>query len=881
MEDIECRLYSQVYHSSVENEETNASSESTVTSYAAAKIHNNRYFSKGHISGHSVYIPLEQKNSNSNKTCSSVHNNISFNGDSTAITTEGNFGSPIQNNITVNQYTVPLIINSDLSEVLNPRFSSGGKLLVPLSVKNKRILDRKLRRQQKRLENRRRKKEKANQNSISSTYVEISGNDQRNKVNHVVFISDESDSECVILHEMSKKSLKCKEGPEVLNIQNNEETVSDDDIIYIPPPPVEIINVDVDVEENIHKISDNISTVAENTSTSADQISSNKSNCHSNELSNTIECTSNDFLDNSNIENSTSKFNFSLHGSDFNNSGDFLRPANPMDYCETESSCSTNDFNRENSSVKTIVFNEVDFPREDIFSDKNLEGFGSYITPKRNSLKSSKIPSKAPKPSTRLSNMISNESETSLSSSESDYDSMDILTKGIQVGDIETGKKLPTLSPMHGERIVVPKTKLKKKKSIKSCGNKVQEALGTKNHSDKRKSNTLDSTESDSNVDEEELKLMTRKSTKKKKKGSSKKNCPSEDLDNISTDLQNQNAEINKDVRDGGNPDDGENIVATVPETYVKKKVKTSLEKIIVNEGRLKDTDGEICNHAKDTEDSLKLINESVENDTDHTIVSRKKKKKNSSNCKRSEENRTSFSDLDRTTLEKVKRKKKKNVSSENSGISDLNRSQAEVLDISSANIENRNLKDKDQSTLNDNKNSSDPLEEVCDEPQNEKYFHTKQNKNKCDYDKALSKNENVKKNSAHNIDLGNDVLEGIKSDEEIIVVDEVVSHESDTNAQDHIEIVSSDSEYDFKQLDDVGQDLELANCLVNQATTESGIHNTENNLTSFYAINKNLCEDYSKFDVEQIQSTQSGKSLYCNFSTLFHLKFYIISFIK
>ncbi|KAJ8982487.1 hypothetical protein NQ317_019271 [Molorchus minor] len=66
--------------------------------------------------------------------------------------------------------------------------------------------------------------------------------------------------------------------------------------------------------------------------------------------------------------------------------GDFVKPAKPVDNdCETESSCSTNEVNRTfNNTVKTIVFDEVDFPKEDIFSEKNLESFGSYITPNRN-----------------------------------------------------------------------------------------------------------------------------------------------------------------------------------------------------------------------------------------------------------------------------------------------------------------------------------------------------------------------------------------------------------------------------------------------------------------------------------------------------------------
>lgn len=861
MEDIECRLYSQVYHSNVENEETNVSSQPTITSYVINKIHNNRYFSKRHISGQSVFIPLEQESTTiSNKTYPSVCNSISFNPNSTAIATEENIGNQIQNNITVNQYTLPLIINPDLNEVLNPRYSAG-KLFVPWSNKNKKLLDKRNRKQQRRLENRRQKnKEKRNQNPVSNSCVELNGNIQRKQANHIVFISDESDNECIIINEMSKKTLKSNKKPEVYNTQDGVRSESDDDIIYIPPPPVEVINVDVDVEEeatgNIHKVSDNtVSTISEKVLTSAELvISSNKSNNHpsdTNELSNTLECcTSNDFLDNSNIENNTSKFNFSLHGSDFNSTGDFLRPANPVDYCETESSCSTNDFNRENSSVKTVVFNEVDFPREDIFSDKNLEGFSSYITPKRDMSKTTKVPSKAPKSAISTVNKISNENETSLSSSESEYESFNILNRSNKVGDMEFNKKLPTLSPMHGEKIVSSTKKVTEKKPVKSSSNKVQTTHNTRNHSSKRKSNAVDSTESDSDIDEEQLKIKTRKLTKKKKKASNKKKNPSEELDkNISADLQNQNTEVNKDCNDGSNTDGGENISTVVCETRVKKKVKNSLEKVLDNERHLKQTDNDIYNHVKDinTEDSVQIINEDVESNTNLMNMSRKKKKKNSSNCRKSEEDSTSFSGSDRTAIEKVKKKKKKS-SSENFGNSDLNQTESEIIDINSANTENQSSNNRDHSTLNDNKRSISSLEAF--ELQNEKInLCAKQAENKCDSDKN-------REDSTQNINNTKNVFAENESDEEIIIVDEVVFHESDANTEDHI-VVSSDSEYDFRQLEDVGQNLELANCVANGAVNKIGTDDSENN---FYAVNKNLCEDYSKFDVEQIQNTQSGK---------------------
>lgn len=203
----------------------------------------------------------------------------------------------------------------------------------------------------------------------------------------------------------------------------NKTSDSDDDIIYIPPSPVQIINVDEeDLKENLEPPEN------ENFLESGNQASQEKSCC-------TVESTSNDFLDNISTEHSSTRFNFALHGSDFSNNGEFVRPNNSLvDFCETESSCSTNDQNRDfNNSAKSIVFSEVEFPKEDIFSDKNLDSFSSFITPRRSYKTVGDI-----SPGKRKNNNVLIETDSSTSSTESDYES----------DARNSNKNLPTLSPM-------------------------------------------------------------------------------------------------------------------------------------------------------------------------------------------------------------------------------------------------------------------------------------------------------------------------------------------------------------------------------------------------------------------------------------------------
>ncbi|XP_018561668.1 uncharacterized protein LOC108903837 [Anoplophora glabripennis] len=832
LEDIECRLYSQVYHSSTENEE-NIPSESiiTCTAHGGETRNNNRYFSK------SVFIPFEEESRNNyDKTCSSVHNSISVNRNSTDITTQGNLSRQFQNNITVNQYTVPLLINPELNETLTP-----GTFFIPWTVKNKKYLDRKNRRKQRRSGIRRRKnREKRNENIHSKARIA-----QRTEATHIVYISDDSDGECVVANEMCKKTNNFVEKSKDSNMLENLGSESDDDIIYVPPPPTEVINVDVDNEEEIiPEVSKAIGSTTIHDSLTDPIDSLNNSNCQSGgqiEVINIPEsCTCNDFLDASSVETGINKFNFSLHGSDFTSTGDFVRPANPVDYCETESSCSTNDFNKENSSVKTIVFNEVDFPKEDIFSDKNLEGFSTYITPKRSALKKSKVSSKSPR-------LVIDNNASSSSSSESDYESSGVIINSARVGDEECSKKLPTLSPMQCGIVGTTNLKLSKRKPIKNAYDDAKKDSG------KRKSNVSETVESVSDNGEEPD--LTMKLAKRKKKASAKKRNSMGQLDkNIDIEVDSANSEINSDVSGDKNSNSEEIVDSNVFGKPGKKRSKNSAEKVPDKEKSMKEKSNASNRTIGTNRDSFELINEDAS-------ASRKKKKKS---CNKDEIDTGPTVSLGEITLESIKRKKKKSLSSENpvndTSMSELNRSCVEVSDIDNTNIESEPSNKKNSFAADNNKNAASPSGVVSEHSQvKEKQVLSKK---QTDSDETMTKHEtqNIRVGSLETrtttslISASVSIAEGNESDEEIIVVDEVISHKPVAVAEACIEIVeSSDSEYDFTELENVGQDLQLANCSVNR-----GEHCDKNRPTSRYFKNNNICEDYSKFDVAQVQSTQS-----------------------
>ncbi|XP_066256444.1 uncharacterized protein [Euwallacea similis] len=170
--------------------------------------------------------------------------------------------------------------------------------------------------------------------------------------------SDNSDVEFVSVVEPKKDSMKVAN---IVNIHDsNDDSNSngdDDEIIYVEPPPVPVVNVDDESHDEEEAIKEAQPPEAE-------------------------EC-SNDFLV---LTATPETFNFSLHDSEFQET-EFPRPVMPCPTYETESSTtSTSEFNKDGSQVfnrsfKTIVFNEIDFPKEDIFDGNNLDKFGDLIAP--------------------------------------------------------------------------------------------------------------------------------------------------------------------------------------------------------------------------------------------------------------------------------------------------------------------------------------------------------------------------------------------------------------------------------------------------------------------------------------------------------------------
>ncbi|XP_023020049.2 zinc finger CCHC-type containing 7 [Leptinotarsa decemlineata] len=436
LEELEWRLYSQVYHSIGGNEE-NPISENAMDHVPSAR--NNvrkpkRYFQQKVQSDSPyqsrTYISLDKSLVEESST-SKIQNDFTFDSNSTTIITSSD-KDQFHNNITVNQFTLPVIINPDRTLISQPE-----KYITSWSKETLKLL--KLSKKDKKKQKKRIDKPK-----------------QSNEV--TIFLSDDSD-DCVIVENNTitntSRNQEINTGfPKKYDeLEGGKKPESDDDIVYIPPAPIEVI----DIEENETEINPpNIlvdksgSKDISKKSTIENQLKNSSNLEESRDLVKTPESNaSNDFLEHPSPENISTDFNFSLHGSDFNNShGDFVRPSTkPVEYCETESSCSTNEQNRDfSNTVKTIVFDEVEFPKEDIFSEKNLESFSSFITPKRNT-KSSKEISTNQSPKVVCENKQDHNTSSDDTSSESDYDHVNEIKLRIIENDPKY-KNLPHLSPM-------------------------------------------------------------------------------------------------------------------------------------------------------------------------------------------------------------------------------------------------------------------------------------------------------------------------------------------------------------------------------------------------------------------------------------------------
>lgn len=411
LDELESRLYSQIFHGSSEEEVGKTSGKNTDAKLQLEeKFKSFRYFSSENYTP-SVHITINRAPHHQVVQQTNINNLITINHEanhlnSLVINTLPNndpandFFSQNQN-ITVNQYTIPVIIADYLSCLKNVSNTSSltNSIIVPTITKKllsgTNNVDNKVlsKRQIKRL-NRKKHKENLRLKKLNISKQKI------------IYISDDCDNDYEILNDNQVDMI-----PEMCKV------MPDDEIIYVPPPPVEVINVDDEINERSI-------------------------------LLHSPESTSNDFLDNSTVENAGINFNFALHGLDFNSTAEFAKPNMPVDFCETESSCSTNDPNREFiDSTKSIVFDEVEFPKEDIFAEKSLDTFSSFITPKRTSqgLHSSEIHNEE---------KIDLNSNSSSSSTESDYDA---------ISDKNSNPNLPMLSPMvTGTNSSTPRNKMKR-----------------------------------------------------------------------------------------------------------------------------------------------------------------------------------------------------------------------------------------------------------------------------------------------------------------------------------------------------------------------------------------------------------------------------------
>ncbi|KAJ8982486.1 hypothetical protein NQ317_019270 [Molorchus minor] len=248
-EDIETMLYNQVNHGRAENEESiiatcKHSEAKTPMNTRHMKQKRLFYCRKGHFQ-----FPVLLSFENEGKVGSdniTMQNNLIISPNN-PITHGNNFTPYYKNTITVNQYTtIPFIVNSDQHGTHIPR--PNNQSCVSLSTKKNKSL-KKRRKQMIARRNRGKRREKINGNpqsnfSFSSLLVEASvkGTFQRN-ANEVICVSDESSTECIILHDMEPlaPSLNKNVSTDFSDNYNRcngdiNKLGIDEDIIFVPRP---------------------------------------------------------------------------------------------------------------------------------------------------------------------------------------------------------------------------------------------------------------------------------------------------------------------------------------------------------------------------------------------------------------------------------------------------------------------------------------------------------------------------------------------------------------------------------------------------------------------------------------------------------------------
>lgn len=509
-EELESRLYSQVYHSS-ENYE-NESTPPNLLEKLNHLQHNVRYFhrqtqSKQAFPNELNYIPIENNAQNIMKAKAHAADffNINTTDDTTPTIQMTNQISPSIVHV-VNPYNNTSILPQVPTEII-----ANGQIRETTHMNSnlERFLNRQSRRQQKKQKwiDRRKQKRKErleqqelmadnckgnnsgsgnftvhflNEKNISllnanedKDVVTISDSDSdscieipQQKV--LVYISDDSDEENNKANDLKANIKKCtaeldqQENCKSLN-KNTEATENSafddgDDVLIIDEAPkaLEIIDLDCDTRSittaDNNKTVDSIKSFESNSTNSILKKSTSSlsmqraiaSAKERNELLRTPDSasTSNDFLDSS-VDLHQKRFNFSLHGTDFGNTDPFLKPKSNTDIYETESSCSASDIGT--PAAKSNMFHEVEFetPHKDLFEEENLESFGNYITPNRDSiLENTPLTDKFEQVVTKVSAKSDKKTDADCSdtSSESDYE----ISKKLPANKAK--RKLPMLT---------------------------------------------------------------------------------------------------------------------------------------------------------------------------------------------------------------------------------------------------------------------------------------------------------------------------------------------------------------------------------------------------------------------------------------------------
>lgn len=267
------------------------------------------------------------------------------------------------------------------------------------------------------------------------------------KATHTVILSSDDENETTIKTESKSNIVTNNDIKVIPTKQENKAKKYDDDVVFVEltAKTVEIIDLESDIEHNENLTSELSNINVNNDDVEVQPTDTSKLDCSSESddklksstpekelpyeeqqkemrVSTPESTASNDFLDSS-VELSQNKFNFDLHGSDFNTKL-LSRPMKQTTTEQYETESSTSDIS---TPMKTAVFSEIPFEctTKDIFTDTNLETFKNYITTKRSAANttSSDMGSKAVEISSKHKKKAQAEtSDSSGSSSESDYD---------------------------------------------------------------------------------------------------------------------------------------------------------------------------------------------------------------------------------------------------------------------------------------------------------------------------------------------------------------------------------------------------------------------------------------------------------------------------